>query len=64
MAGMGRILGPGSDVFIASVLSVLLFRAMEIWDRECGPFRPDFAVFAVLGHIGNTISACGKAPSQ
>ena len=31
--------------------------AMEIWYRECGPFRPNFTV-------GKTISALGKGPSQ
>ena len=38
--------------------------AMEIWNHECGPFWPNFAVFAIVCHIGTTISPWGKGPSQ
>ena len=38
--------------------------AMEIWDHECGPFRPNLAVFAIVGHIGTAISPWGKGPSE
>ena len=38
--------------------------SMEIWNHECGPFWPNFAVFAIVGHIGTTISPWGKEPSQ
>ena len=38
--------------------------AMEIWYHECGPFWPNFTVFAIVCHIGTTISPWGKGPSQ
>ena len=38
--------------------------AMEIWDHECGPFRLNFAVFAIVSHIGTAISRWGKGPSK
>ena len=38
--------------------------AMEIWNHECGPFWPYFAVFAIVCHIGITISPWGTACSQ
>ena len=38
--------------------------AMEIWNHECGPFWPNFAVFAIVGHIGSAISPWGKGRSQ
>ena len=38
--------------------------AMEIWNHECRPIRPNFAVFAIVCHIGTTISPWGKEPSQ
>ena len=34
--------------------------AMEIWNLESGPFRPNFAVFAILCHIRTAISPWGK----
>ena len=34
--------------------------AIEICNRECAPFRPNFTVFAILRHVGNTISPFGK----
>ena len=61
---MGHIFGPKSHVSIATLVRLLLAIAMEMWDRECGPFRPNFAVFAILGQVGNTISPWGKGPSQ
>ena len=61
---MGHILEPNSHVSIAASVRLLLAMTMEIWDRECGPFRPIFAVFAILGQVGNTISPRGKRPSQ
>ena len=42
---------------------LLLAMTMEIWDRECGPFRPISTFFAILGQVGNTISPWGKGPS-
>ena len=38
--------------------------AMAIWNHECGPFRPNFAVFAIVCRIGTAISAWGKRPSR
>ena len=38
--------------------------AMEIWNHECGPFWPNFAVFAIVCHIGTTISPWGTESSQ
>ena len=61
---MGHILGSPSHGSIATLVGLLLAMTMEIWDRECGPFRPIFAVFAILGQVGNTISPTGKGPSQ
>ena len=61
---MGHILGPKYHVSIASLVRLLLAMTMEIWNPECGPFRPTLAVFAILGQVGNTISPCGKGPSQ
>ena len=61
---MGHILGPTSHVSIATLVILLLAMKMEIWDRDCGPFRPNFAVFATLGEAGNIISPCGKGPGQ
>ena len=57
-------MGPGSDVSIASLVRLLLSMSMEIWDCERGPFREMFAVFAILGPVGNTISPWGKGPSR
>ena len=55
-AGKWHILGPNSDVSIASLVEMILAVAMEIWNHECGPFWPNFAVFAIVYHIGITIS--------
>ena len=38
--------------------------AMEIWNHECGPFWPNFAVFAIVCHIGIIISPLGTESSQ
>ena len=38
--------------------------AMETWTRECAPFLPNFAVFAILAQVRNTISRWGKEPTQ
>ena len=61
---MWHILGPKHDVSIATLVRVLLAMAMEIWDRECGLFRPIFVVFSILRQVGNTISPLGKGSSQ
>ena len=54
--GKGHILGPESHMSIASLVEMILAVAMEIWNHECGPFWPIFAVFAIVCHIGITIS--------
>ena len=61
---MGHTFGPKSHVFIAILVTHLLAMAMDIWDRECGPFRQNFVVVAILGQVENTISPCSKWPSQ
>ena len=38
--------------------------AMEIWNHECGPFWPNFAVFAIVCRIAITISPLGTESSQ
>ena len=62
--GKWRILGPKSHVSIASVVERILAVAMEIWNHEGGPFWPYFAVFAIVCHIGITISPWGTRSSQ
>ena len=54
--GKWHLLGPKSHVSLASLVERILAVAMEIWNHECGPFWPNFAVFAIVGHIGITIS--------
>ena len=61
---MGHVLGPKSHVSIAALVGLLLAMTMEIWDFECGLFRPIFVVFAILAQVGNTISPWGKGPSH
>ena len=39
---MGHILGPMCGVSLAPLVGFLLAMTMEIWDRECGAFRPIF----------------------
>ena len=60
---MGHMWGNKSHVPIAPLARLLLAMAMEIGNHECGPFQPNFAVFAILGHAGNTRSPWGKRPS-
>ena len=62
--GKWHILGPKSHVSIASLVERILAVAMEIWNHECGPFWPNFPVFAIVYHIGTTISPWGMGSSQ
>ena len=62
--GKWHILGPKSHVSIASLVERVLAVAMEIWNHECWPFWPNFAVFAIVCHIGITISPWGTESSQ
>ena len=62
--GKWHMLGPESDASKASLVGMILAVAMEIWYHECGPFWPNFAVFAIVCHIGSTPSPWGKEPSQ
>ena len=62
--GKWHILGPTSHVFIAFLVGRILTVAMEICNHECGPFWPSFAVFAIVCHIGITISPWGTGSSQ
>ena len=57
--GKRHRLGPKSHVSIASLVERTLALAMETWNHECGPFWPYFAVFAIVCHIGITISPWG-----
>ena len=57
-------MGPESGVSIAFLVGMILAMAMEIWNHECGPFWPKFAVFAIVCHIGTTISPWGTGSSQ
>ena len=61
---MRHILGPNSCLSNAILVRLLLAMAVEIWNRECGPFRPVFADFAILGQVGNTLSPWRKGPRQ
>ena len=61
---MGHILGPNSHVSIATLARRLLPMGIETWDRECGPFQRNFALFGISGQVGNTIGPCSKGPSQ
>ena len=62
--GKWHIFGPKSHVSLASLVGRILAVAMEIWNHECAAFWPTFAVFAIVCHIGKTISPWGKGPSQ
>ena len=64
MVGKWHILGSKCHVSIASLVRRILAVAMEIWNHECGPFWPNFAVFAIAWHIGITISPWGTGSSQ
>ena len=61
--GKWHILGPKSHVSIASLVESILAVAVEIWNHECGPFWPNFPVFAIVYHIGTTISPWGTGSS-
>ena len=54
--GKWHRLGRKSHAFIASLVGWILAVAMEIWNHECGPFWPKFAVCAIVCHVGTTIS--------
>ena len=62
--GKQHILGRKSNMSIASLVERILTVAMEIWNHECGPFWPNFAVFAIVCHIGTTISPWGTRSSH
>ena len=62
--GKWHILGPKSHVSIALLVGRIFAVAMEIWNHECGPFWPNFAVFAIVCHIGTTISPWGTRSGQ
>ena len=62
--GKWHILGPKSHASIAYLVGWILAVAMEIWNHECGPFWPNFAVFSIVCHVGTTISPWSKEPSQ
>ena len=62
--GKWHILGPKSHVSLASLVERILAVALEIWNHECGPFWPYFAVFAIVCHIEITISPWGTRSSQ
>ena len=62
--GKWHRLGPKSHVSIASLVGRILPVTMETWSHECGPFWPNVAVFAMVCHIGTTISPWGKKSSQ
>ena len=61
--GKWHILGPESHVSLASLVERILAVVMEIWNHECGPFTPNFAVFAIVCRIGTTISPWGTGSS-
>ena len=62
--GKWHILELKSHVSIASLVERILAVATEIWNHECGPFWPNFGVFAIVCHIGITISPWGTRSSQ
>ena len=62
--GKWHILGPKSHASIASLVERIRAVAMEIWNHACGPFWPNFAVFAIVCHIGITISPWGTGSSK
>ena len=59
--GKWHILGPKSHVSIALLVGRIFAVAMDIWNHECGP---NFPVFAIVYHIGTTISPWGTGSSQ
>ena len=62
--GKRHISGLTSHVSIASLVERILAVAMEILKNECGPFWPNFAVFAIVCHIGTTVTPWGTESSQ
>ena len=62
--GKRHKLEPESHVSRAPLVERILVVAMEIWKPQCGPFWPNFAVFAIVCHIGITISPCCTESSQ
>ena len=62
--GKWHILGPKSHVPLALLVGRIFAVAMEIWNHECGPFWPYFAVFAIVCHIGITIFPWGTGSRQ
>ena len=54
--GKWHILGPKSHVSIAFLVGRILTVAMEIWNHDCGPFWPNFAVFAIVSYWNYHIS--------
>ena len=62
--GKWHISGPNSHVSEASLVERILAVAMEIWNHECRPFWQNFAVFAIVCHIGTTISPWGTGCGQ
>ena len=63
-SGKRHILGPRYHMSRASLVERILTVALEIWNHECGPFWPNFAVFAIVCHIETTISSWGTGSSQ
>ena len=64
MVGKRHISGPKSHVSIALLVGIILAVAIEIWNHDCGAFWPNFPVFAIVYHIGTTISPWGTRSSQ
>ena len=62
--GKWHILEPKSHVSIAHLVGRNFALAMEIWIHECGPFWPNFPVFAIEYHIGTTLSPWGTGSSE
>ena len=62
--GKRHISEPRSHVSIASMVERIIAVAMEIWNHECGPFWPNFPVFAIVYHIGTSISPLGTKTSR
>ena len=57
---MGHSLGGRTHVSIAPLVRVLLAMVFDLLDRWCGPFRANFAVFAILGQFRKRISPWGE----
>ena len=62
--GNWHILRPKSNASVASLVACILAAAMEIWNHECGPFWPNFAIFAIVCHIRTAIAPRGRGPSH